>query len=147
MTQVLKKVSGRRKPTGVVINDRYKTVRWRAGGDGEGEDDEYIVECLVRTSLLNSEVEALIEAEAKSEAELWETVAPYVKKWNIFAVDEDGDVCEVLPPAEGGGASFQFAPRQLSRAIVGALIMEPFEPVDPKSLKTVESTDDPSSAN
>ena len=142
MVSVLKKAgTGRNKPDGVVINNRYKWIEFEALNES---DEPYVIRCRVRTSLLYSEVEALIKAEQEEGTEgLWEVVHPYVKEWNILYVDDEGDLCQVLPPSEGGAQSFAFAPRLLVHAIINSLMVEPFRRVDPKSSTPVESTDEP----
>jgi hypothetical protein len=118
------------------INDRYK---WVAFHGLPGEDVDFEVNCLVRTSLTNSEIEALIGFSGQNE-ELWELVHPYVKEWDIIWSDGK-DRYEVLPPAEGGAESFRYATSGLVYAIVNSLTSEPFSKIDPKSSTPAESTE------
>lgn len=136
---VLKKMKG--SSTGPVINQRYKWVEFEA-------EDGSVYRSKVRTSLINLEIESLIAVESThNHKEMCEVVAPYVEEWNLQVgiKGDDGKIeyYEVLPPAEGGPESFDYAPRNLVMAIVGTLINEPFKKIDPKSEAPVESTDEP----
>lgn len=132
---VLKKAAGN---TGVVLNNRYKWVEFTT-------DDDKVIKVRVRTSLLNDEVEHLSSLDLNADREqLWEATAPYVIEWNCQVEDEDDhEVYDILPPAKGGAESFHYAPQNLVLAIIGALIVEPFAKLDPKSLTPVENTDEP----
>ena len=131
---LLRKVAA---PEGVVANNRYKWVEFEA-------EDGSVFRVKVRTSLLNEEIEKLVDIDlGGNQHELWEATYRYVEEWNInVVVEEDGEdvYYEVLPPKAGGPESFQYAPRQLVVALIGALINEPFTKVSPKSLTPVEST-------
>lgn len=124
-------------PDGVVANQRYKWVEFEA-------EDGSVFRVKVRTSLLNEEIEALVDIDlGGNQHELWEATYKYVEDWNInVVVEEDGkDVYyAVLPPKVAGPEAFKYAPRQLVVAIIGALINEPFAKVNPKSSTPVEST-------
>lgn len=125
------------KPDGVVANKRFKWVEFEA-------EDGSVFRCRVRTSLLNEEIEKLVDIDlGGNQHELWDATYQYVEDWNINVVVNEGgeDVYyAVLPPAKGGPESFAYAPRQLVVAIIGALINEPFAKVNPKSSTPVEST-------
>lgn len=127
---------------GIVLNNRYKWVSFTT-------EDDQVVRAKVRTSLVNDEVEYLSTIDLNGEQEkLWEATAKYVIDWNCQVQDEeDGEIYDIIPPAEGGPESFNYAPRGLVLAIVGALIVEPFAKLDPKSLTPVESTDEPYSGS
>lgn len=136
-TSVLKKAKDQNR---VGINERFKWVRFV----DENEDGEpYTINCRVRTSLVNAEVDELIKIESeRKNNKMWEAIHSYVVEWDVVYRDADGDLYEVMAPSEGGAVSFQFAPSDLGWAIVGAIIKEVFHKVDPKSLKSAESTDD-----
>lgn len=120
---------------GIVLNNRYKWVEFTT-------EDEQVVRAKVRTSLLYDEVEHLSTIDVNGDQEkLWEETAKYVIEWNCQVQDEeDGEIYDIAPPAEGGAESFHYAPRGLVLAIIGALIVEPFAKLDPKSLTPVENT-------
>ncbi len=140
MGSVLKKSGKKTGKKG--LNQRYKWVEFVTSRD-ENEDEEYTVRCRVRTSLMNVEIERLMEFDAtKDKAEdLFEIVHPYVTDWDVQVVDEDGDLCDVIAPAEGGATSFHYAPQSLVWAIVNSLTNEAFRKVDPKSSTPVETTE------
>jgi hypothetical protein len=135
-TLVLERIEGGTYD-GPVINNRYKWVEFST-------EDDQVIRAKVRTSLLNDEIEILASADLNGDQkELWEAIYHYVEEWNIVILnEEDGHYYRVQPPKVGGPESFKYAPRQLTLAIAGALIHEPFAKIDPKSKKPVESTEE-----
>ena len=132
MSSVLKKA---KKKDGVAVNSRYKWVEFET-------EDGQVIRCHVRTSLMYSEIEALVDLDVSADREkVWDAAWPYVEAWNLQVELDDGETYDVLPPKTGGPESFKFAPGQLVWAIIGALINEPFKKIDPKSSTPVESTE------
>jgi hypothetical protein len=72
----------------------------------------------------------------------WDRLGPYVLDWNIQHRADDGQVYDVLAPADVGGGAFAYAPSGLYPQILMAVIGRSYERIDPKSSASSATTDD-----
>lgn len=88
----------------------------------------------INVGMTNAQIEHLRALPATSPmADVWERIAPFVLGWNIQHRAEDGQVYDVLPPAEVGPEAFKYLPVGLFWQINNAIVNVPYRRLDPKS--------------
>ncbi len=137
-----------------IASERYK---WMTYTEEEQEDDPIQVEVRIRKNLTEGELEALTfdplpeglegealqEAIAARESEMWEAMSPFVVDWNVGYWTPSGEDVPADPPAVAGGAQFlKHLPERIVNQIFIDLRLRSTGLVKAKSSTPLASTDD-----
>lgn len=126
---------------GYLPSEQATWVEFRAT---DAPEDAPTVRVKVRTDLTNIDIDGLqrIPEEGATMADHWAQIAPLVLDWNVQHRADDGQVYDVLPPAEAGPDVFKYIPNPLFWQINASIIGRVYRRVDPKSSVESGDTDD-----
>jgi len=131
---------------------RTRWVTW----DGEQIEGQPPFKALIRSDLTFGEVDELkwsveetdspeLAAAKKQTSYVHDLFAPYVLKWNVGTLDDEGNPVAAAAPAETGGDAFHLIPNEFFWWLVREIKFGGVRVLDPKPSTPAASTVAPSS--